>query len=606
MRKTIQSALIVFCLLILFTPPGLAQDSPRHTIAWWKAQYGEVALKDDPLIGRAQQIFERVKSAADKNGKRVPKLVIIKAKGDPYAAAIKDGGIILTHGALKLCYANVTAEKGDSRLAFILGHELSHQAKDDFWHSAAFLAVREFTADDKIKETLLGYMVRTTDISSSKSAREVAKRKELEADAYGMIYMTMAGYDSRLVVDRDGTNFFREWVSQITGNVAYEDPDHPLPEERAEFVRAQLADVAEELSLFTLGVRLYQAGSYESALALLDKFREKFPSREVFNNIGLSYYQMAMDRLSACDISLLLGFKLSTVLDTDTLARTFLTRGKRTGDSSSCYQDEKFRRAMDNAGEYLSMAVEKDPLYLPAKINLSSAYIMMQKYSKAKVGLDDALEIEPDNRRALNNRAVADYMDGLKRKKDGANDYILALKSIVEKHPTFSDALYNLASAQAGRETKTDEIKRWQSFLTEESSGLYAAEAKKRIGLKPDDKKVAESRPAPKSPVKTGDIGRETAKILKSMKMRALNIGDAGFEIYRGKGMSVLVINGSVEVVEVDMDTVVDLTQFKATYGKPERVIDNISGSTLMYRNFAADAIEGKVKRLVYFERQGI
>jgi tetratricopeptide (TPR) repeat protein len=587
-------------------PSVSAKESPKHTISWWKTQYGEVAANDDPLVRRAEKIFERVKSAADKNGRRVPKLAIIKAKGDPYAAAIKDGGIILTHGGLKLCYANVREEKGDSRLAFVLGHELSHQAKDDFWHSAAFLAVKEFTSDSAIKQALLGYLNRTTDTGSGMSAREVAKRKELEADAYGMLYMTMAGYDPKMVVDRDGTNFFKEWVSQITGNVAYYDPDHPGPEERAEFVRAQLAAVAEDLSLFTFGVHLYQTGNYEAAIAFLDKFREKFPSREVFNNIGLSYYQIAAAALSSCDKSLLLKFKLSTVLDTDTLANRFLTRAAGISDPSSCYQDEKFLRAIGNSIEYLSMAVEKDPLYVPAKINLSSAYIMMRKYTKAKIVLDDVLDIEPDNHRALNNKAVADYMDGIKLKKDVANNSIAALRSIIKKHPGFTDALYNIASIQAEKELKVDEKKSWQSFLKEEPVGPYAAEAKKRLGLRQNAKKMPRSKSAPESPVKIGDIGRDTSKILKNMKMRALSIGDNAYEIYNDKAINVLVINGSVEVVIVEQDTVQDLLHFEALYGKPERVIENIANRTLMYRSFAADIIDGKVKQLIYYERQGI
>jgi hypothetical protein len=85
--------------------------------------------------------------------------------------------------------------------------------------------------------------------------------------------MTMGGYDPKAIIDRDGTNFFEDWVSKITGKIAYSDPIHPGPKERAEFLRAQLGPVVEVLNYFTFGVRLYQLGSYSDAI-LLKAFRK--------------------------------------------------------------------------------------------------------------------------------------------------------------------------------------------------------------------------------------------------------------------------------------------------------------------------------------------
>jgi len=30
--------------------------------------------------------------------------------------------------------------------------------------------------------------------------------------AYGMLYTSMAGYDPKIIVNADGTNFFQEWT----------------------------------------------------------------------------------------------------------------------------------------------------------------------------------------------------------------------------------------------------------------------------------------------------------------------------------------------------------------------------------------------------------
>jgi tetratricopeptide (TPR) repeat protein len=610
---------LLVALLVFSSVPSIAQESPRDNAAWWKSQYGEVTPKEDPLVGRARKIFNRVMAAADKNSKRLPELVIIKSGGDPYAAAIRDGGIILTHGALKLCYKDVDERKGDSRLAFVMGHELSHQAKDDFWHMAAFSAVKEFAADEKIKQALMGYLEKTTDIGDKKPAKDVAKRKELEADAYGMFYMAMAGYDPKMVIDQDGTNFFQDWVSQITGKVAYDDPDHPGPQERAQFVRSQLVAVAEDLSLFSFGVRLYQIGSYDFAIALLDKFREKFPSREVFNNIGLSYYQLAMGTLSSCDKKLPVRFKLSTILDIDTLASGLVTRGKRDmadrmmspSEKSvrdlppSCFENEEYRSRMDRSVKRIKEAVEKDPFYLPAKINLSSAHIMLQQYLEAKVILKDALKIGKGNVHVLNNRAIADYLEERESGENKPTGPIAALKKIAGQKPPESSVLYNIATMQL--ETGNKEWKKnLQAFVNMEPGGIYAMEAKRRLGMKTSDREGSEAKQSPRPPVMTGEVGMDTAKLLKGMRIKDVTIGDNRFEIYEGKDIKLLVVNGSVELIVADVEKPRDVTEFEKIYGKPHRVVEHVSGKTLVYRNFAADTIDGKVRQLIYFDKLGI
>ncbi len=618
MKVTITKCIMVFVMLLLVLP-AQAQDSPRDSAAWWRSQYGEVTPKEDPLVGKARKIFDRVMAAADKNSKRIPELVIIKSGGDPYAAAIRDGGIILTQGALKLCYKDVDQRKGDSRLAFVMGHELSHQAKDDFWHMAAFSAVKEFAADEKIKQALIGYLEKTTDVGDKKTARDVAKRKELEADAYGMLYMSMAGYDPKMVIDQDGTNFFQDWVSQITGKVAYDDPDHPAPQERAQFVRSQLVAVAEDLSLFSFGVRLYQIGSYDFAIALLDKFREKYPSREVFSNIGLSYFQQAMGTLAECDRKLPVRFKLSTILDMDTLATRFVTRGQKgmmekrmeigekkiLGPPPSCFENEEYKDRMDKSVKRIKEAVAKDPFYVPAMINLSSAHIMMQQYLEAKVILKNALRISKSNVHVLNNRAIADYLEERESGENKPAGPLSALKKTSGQKPAFSSALYNIATMQM--ETGDNEWKKnLQAFIKMEPGGIYAAEARRRLGITTSDRDALLTKPSPRPPVMTGEVGSDTAKLLKGMRIKDVTIGDNRFEIYESKDIKLLIVNGSVEVIITDVEKPGDVTEFEKTYGKPFRIVEHVSGRTLVYRNFAADIVDGKVRQLIYFDKLGI
>jgi hypothetical protein len=109
--------LIAFLLSVV---PSTHADSPKDFASWWIKNYGVVDSKTDPLVERAEKVFERVAAASDKRGNRLPRLIIIKASGDPYAQAIKDGSVILTQEGLRICYQGVTPEKGDARLALFL------------------------------------------------------------------------------------------------------------------------------------------------------------------------------------------------------------------------------------------------------------------------------------------------------------------------------------------------------------------------------------------------------------------------------------------------------------------------------------------------------
>jgi hypothetical protein len=109
---------------------------------------------------------------------------------------------------------------------------------------------------------------------------------ELQADAFGMIYMTNAGYDPRAVLGEG--DFFATWASQLQSMGIAPPESHPQPEQRAAFFASQMMAVAENLDLYDFGVRLFELGRFEDAIVLLERFGDNYASLEVLNNIGLS------------------------------------------------------------------------------------------------------------------------------------------------------------------------------------------------------------------------------------------------------------------------------------------------------------------------------
>lgn len=593
----------IFLLIITFSINNYAYSADfremKHHGSWWVENYGVVSAEEDPLVARADGVFERVSMASDKMGNRIPGLLIIKSKGDPWAISLKDGSIILTHGALKLCYNGVTEEDGSSRLAFLLGHELAHLSNGDFWHAFAFTAVESHLKNKKVKQELKAQLEKTGDIKANDpESDKFIRTKELQADSYGIISMAIAGYDPRAIID-DNDNFFEEWVSQTTSAAAYEDPRHPGPEMRSEFLRSQLSTVVKVIDYFTFGVHLYQLGRHSDAILLFDAFSEHFPGREVFNNLGLSHYQLAMRFLSSCDRELPLRFKLSTILDTETRAGKIRGKGR-----SDCLKNRIFLQHINNAIGYLNLSLNKDPTYLPARINLSSALIMAGKYSNAISMADEALEIEPGNPEALSNKAVALYLFGLANNIDTADNAINILKEASGSNPDFGNSVYNVAAIQSERGRKASAHETWKAFLSIETRGFYADVAERNLGIENKETAITPGASKQKPPIKLGEIKGESANALNEMESREFVIGKFTGKIYEGNNIRALAIDNVVEVVERQLDEAVDVEEFKKKHGEPERVRNENFRKTLIYSNFAVGVNYGKIKKVIYFENK--
>ena len=597
MKKIFFVLFIIFLLTDTDTYSSEMQDKLHHR-SWWIEKYGVVDKGYDTLAARAEMIFQRVSMASDKTGKCIPRLLIIKGGGRPWVTSIRDGSVILTHGALRVCYKGVSKENGDSRLAFVLGHELAHLSKDEYWHAFAFADL-----DGKeISKELEDQLEEIRDISRDKSvADEMFKEKELQADSYGMISMASAGYDPGAIIDNDNINFFEDWIAQTKRNITYEDSQHPDPKVRAEFLRLRLDDVVKLLDCFTFGVTLYQIGRYEDAILLFDTFREQFPGREVFSNLGLSNYQIAIKALSFCDADLPYRFKLSTFIDPETYAVKLRGFGE-----SDCFKDKVFLRYIKRALEYLKLAVDKDHTYLPARINMSSALIMAGEYSRAISVTEEVLRIDRENAEALNNNAVALYLYGLSNNIEGASDNAIEImRKVVGLNHNFGNPVYNIATiySEEGRDASASDT--WKAFLKIESTGDFANVARRNLGIELKENDVAASLTGPEPPFKPGEeIKGELEKMLGKMKVREFSIGGSTIEIYEENDLRILARDFIVEVIEKVYDKGVRTEEFKTEYGKPLRVMNKYGGAILIYDDFAVDVIDGKVRKVIYFKKK--
>lgn len=615
--KRIIAILFVLCSV---TTASAEELRGRDTAAYQIVNYGPVTAQMNPRVKIAEEVFSRVKAVTDTTGVKFPRLIVVKGGGEKRAEALKDGSVVFSIEAVEVCFKGVTEEKGKSRLAFLIAHELAHQSRNHFWHSEAHQA---FSGDKGTKDTeaIKKRIEDTTDMAKDDKSRDQHQQmKEHEADADGIIFMAMAGYDPKMVVADDGTDFFAWYVSESSnGKMNALDIHHPSTKERAEFVRGYLKPVIEYLDYFYLGVRYLQLGGYEYAISFLDRFREKFPSREVFNNLGLAHYQIAMDKLSGCDPKLPVRYWLSTMIDSDTLAGS-LSRGRRTrgSETSACFKNEEYLLHINKSVEYLELAVAKYLGHLPARVNLSSALIMAGKSDKAISVVNEALEMEksvkPGKEYATvyNNRGVAMFLYGSSINVDMIDPALDSLRKAAALDVSRGEPLYNIAAIFKERKRGAEAKMAWQELLKVESSGVYAAIAQNESGIARNSatvKKTASKRPVA-TPIRLGAISKETEKKLAGMEKRVIPVGSVSEKIdgvkdvyaYHGKGVIVYAFGDTVEVVVMDMTPAVDVAEFRTTSGEPDSVLRSMAGETLLYRDFAVDVVDGKVVRVVFFE----
>jgi len=581
----------VLTLLLAFTAFP-STNSPIDYANWWIKQYGTWDTNHE-LVIRVHKVFDRVLAVADKQGNYFPKLIILRSANGNYALCLKDGSVLISKKAIEICYNNKDMDKCDSKIAFIIAHELSHLAKNDFWKPLIKIQKHNST-QSKNKDSNNTFFQIENDLKDE-------QKKEIEADDFAIVYMAMAGYNPRVIIGNSETNFFHEWLKQSDSNSSPNDP-HPAPDNRVENIKKRINNIVNHVEHFNIGVRLYQLGKLRDALAFFESFCEKFPSREVYNNIGLIHYKLAIQKMAKCDKQSAYRFKLSTALDINTIASQMIYKNNF---KEKC-KDDLFKLAL----RYLRKACEKDPFYLPAHINYSSALIMAGKYSKSVgVLLDESLQNNKANPGALNNLAVSFYLLGPNPfiSVDMFKDATAILKDLIKKYPEYSSSYYNLGRIQDERGRYAASKDNWKKFLKFEKKGVYAQEISKFFDYKIADTK-SKIKPFEEScPIRFGEIDISTEKQLKNYQKKVIKIGTIYCEVYSNNNIRAIALDDVVEIVEAPINKPVNIISFNEKYGKPLKTFENLSGSkTLLFKKFAVDIQNDKIIRVIHFESKRV
>ena len=433
---------LAFAGSIFFSHPAnaqIAQESPlpERGISTLKSPILDSADRRSIL---AHEVFEKTLAAADKRPGQQPTLYVLDDDGYPWARSIADGSILLTRGAIEICMKAKTIDKVKARLAFVLGHELSHQVNGDFWHYFFYEGVRSGAKSAPEHSKTLSEVAQIAKKSDS------ILTKELKADQYGALYASLAGYDVRTIIE-SGASFFDEWA-MATSPALLEgrSPTHPERKQRVAAVRLALLRVAGKITVFEKGVVAYQNESYSVAKYHFEDFLSVYQSREAFNNLGLVYYQMASQAygLFASEVD---DYRLSLVIDKETRAkppssRRFSLQGSFDNSAHKIRYQQYAKMAID----FFIEAARRDHTYAPAHNNLACVYFLKEEYAAAVGEFDRALALEKTKAEFYNNRALAYIRLGEKLSVDLSDKAEADLLQAVKIDSGYIEALYNLAA----------------------------------------------------------------------------------------------------------------------------------------------------------------
>lgn len=416
---------------------------PGNNIGYYTAQFGQVNPQNDEQVANVFNIFKRVSAVADKSLKRLPKLVVINSKAEPWAIALPDGHIVLSKQAINIC--NTQIKQTDACLAFILGHELAHLANDDFWHQEVY----SFLATHKDTQHIAHFL--KTNTSSIET--------ELEADDKGFIYAAMAGYPVADLLNDRSKDFFELWMQHTNSQVIMQG----TTKNRSAPLKQRFKELKQKMGFYEFGVRLSHFGYCDDSVYFLKEFQKIFPSREVLNNLGYCYLQMAIRKMEGNRARF---YWLPLVLDIETQAN-MSSRGKQTIKSLKDVAKKGASEQLDKAVAYLKLAINADPFYLPAKTNLAVALLFLGKPLEARVYIQQLRALEAENFHYAELEALAIYEES-DAELDRWSNAVKRLNTLIKKEVSASplSLLYNLARLYEVRAKTEESNNLWQLLST--------------------------------------------------------------------------------------------------------------------------------------------
>jgi hypothetical protein len=245
----------------------------------------------------------------------------------------------------------------EDRIAYILAHELAHYYLEHNWIRNSGLSyansIGEFLQDN----------------SYSIDQRKLA---ESQADLYAGFYAQIAGYKALSHAESTLATIYREY------ELSKDLKGYPSFDERVTIINSKIKTANELAQVFDIANVLLQKQEFYLAKDYYELIlNNKFNSREIYNNLGLTYLLYGIS-ISKQEIS---QWVFPVSLDQTTRAEISSTR------SGSLFDDP--RKMIQKAQQNFKRAMALDSSYMPSKFNHVICDVLLQASSKERLSFID-------------------------------------------------------------------------------------------------------------------------------------------------------------------------------------------------------------------------
>jgi len=419
MRTSKTLASVLFATIL--TVPTVSHSTECSTSKCYIDAYKSIASSELPVLARVNEIYRKLTRTIGSQQASRSKLLVIDSDGYPWAVALSDNSVVLTKGAIERMYRENDLELGDARMAFVLGHELSHLATEDLFHHRAFVS------NKRLRKNLWS---------------QPRPEEELRADI------------------GNGSDFFRQWLVQF-GDADSNNGSHPDNETRRQFLLRGFETILQDVPYYRFAVALAHFGHYEDAQQLLQDYLNRVQTVEAYSNLGYVHLQRARQKMP---VEMAYKYWIPTLLEPSSGLE--LTRER------SLFEQELPQQAMDHllkAEQRLKHAINMDEQQLTSYINLAAVYLYMpDKIHRAYAAIEDARQTRTGKIPSVRHQLESIYQ--LIRVQDDADNGDRwsnardKMEELASKHPVPDNLLFNFARMLDNRGRDDTATQYWQQL----------------------------------------------------------------------------------------------------------------------------------------------
>ena len=222
---------------------------------------------------RTREIYLKLVNSIGNKFDLPPELYLLDS--NKKVAYINDEGIFIERKLIQLFCDKPSFE---ANIAYILGHELAHFYLEHNW----------------MKNSGLGYSNSLGSFIDEKAySKEQRKIAESQADLFGGFYGQIAGYSVLESAQETLKTLYHDY------QIPEEIKGYPSLNERYQIIESNLEKAKNLSHLFHFGNVLLSTGYLAQAKDCFEIIlKNKFTSREIYNNLGLTYLLFAIKSLA--------------------------------------------------------------------------------------------------------------------------------------------------------------------------------------------------------------------------------------------------------------------------------------------------------------------